>query len=70
MTPCSLNSVQYNLAEVPDLNSNNVSFNLTHSTGALPDITVNLTLLSDNTVNIRWTWNGDDNEKRDVFDVP
>jgi hypothetical protein len=67
-----MNDVNYKLADadMPVLTANNASFNLTHSSGLLPNITVKLRLLQNEILNIQWTWADANNSKRMVFDVP
>jgi len=74
---CNTDSFSYTIADgtIPSLSVTNVTLNLTHSAGTLPNIEMKFRLLSSGIVNIKWSWAKDSqgklpSGKRTPFEIP
>jgi len=71
---CDSNSYQYTLSgNLPNLDSETASFTVTNkgaTAGLLPDLDVELSMLTRNIVNVKWTYASGTLTERTVFEVP
>jgi hypothetical protein len=71
---CTRSNYEYkveNWAEVEkQLNTPQVSMNLTHKGGILPQVTLTVRMFSEGIVNVKWTWTSSGNGRRQHPEIP